>query len=291
LVLVNPRSGLHWSFGAMRRAMDETWEPGNNRVYYQFCQGVEDGMAKARRAVEDGVDTILVAGGDGTVNTIGQTLIGRDVMLGIIPVGSGNGFARHFGIPLTPPRAVRALANAEVKRIDVAEVNGRPCLVTCSMAWDAQLVRAFERMPVRGILPYVFAGVQEFFEYRPQTMRFEVDDEVLECPDPMVCTVANLSEYGGGARIAPQARPDDGFLELVLVRRRDTAKMLANTVRFFDGSISRIPEVVSRRFKRLTVRRDHAAAIQVDGELVEAPAEIEVHVNPGALQVLVPVGE
>ena len=289
LVLVNPRSGVHWSFGAMRRAMDQHWEQAGNRISYQFCQGVEDGTRKARQAVTDGVGTVLVAGGDGTVNSIGRELIGTDAVLGIIPVGSGNGFARHFGIPLTPPRAVAALADAEEKSIDVGVVNGRPFLVTCSMAWDAQLVRAFERMPVRGILPYVFAGVQEFFEYRAQPMQFRLDDtESLAFADPILCTVANLSEYGGGAKIAPNAKADDGCLELVIGLRRDMAKMVANMVRLFDGTISRLPEVISRRFQRLSVKRDRPAPIQIDGELVEAPADIEVHVMPGALRVLVP---
>ena len=289
LVLANPKSGVRWTLDSLQRAIAEHWEGRGHRVYYEFCHSVEDGLAKAGRAVEERTDIILVIGGDGTVSTVGRAVMGTDVKLGVIPVGSGNGFARHFNIPLDPRRAVAALADAPAQRIDVGTVNGRPFLVTCSMAWDASLVRTFEKIPMRGVLPYVLAGVQEFFEYKAQGMEFDIDgNETLKLSDPLVCTVANLTQYGGGARIAPQARPDDGSLELVVALKHDMPKLIANVGRFFDGSISRIPEVISRRFRDLRVRREREAPIQVDGELEDAPADIEVHVEPAALNVLVP---
>jgi len=289
LVLINPRSGLHWSFTHLRRALDKEWDRPGTDLCYQFCQGVEDGVGKTVRAVAAGVDVILVVGGDGTVNTIGRELIGTDVTLGIIPVGSGNGFARHFSIPLSPPRAVRALAKGTETAIDVGVVDGTPFLVTCSMAWEAALTKSFAKAPVRGILPYVFAGVQEFFDYVPQDLTVRLDgDPEITFSKPLIFTIANLSEYGGGAKIAPQARADDGYLELVVARRQDIAKLVANTGRFFDGSIARIPEVVTHRFQKLEVMRPAAAPIQVDGELVDAGARLEVAVMPGKLNVLVP---
>lgn len=277
------------SFGATRRALDEHWDVSGNELTYQFCQSIDDSISKTRRAIDSGVDIILVAGGDGTVNTIGRVVVGTDVAIGIIPAGSGNGFARHFGIPLYPPDAVASLAGASVKRIDVGYVNDHPFLVTCSMAWDASLIRSFEKMPVRGILPYIFAGVQEFFEYRAQAMELEIDHgQTVSYADPLVCTVANLTQYGGGARIAPNARPDDGQLELVVALKKDIHRLVPNIGRVFDGSIARIPEIISCRFKQLTVRREHRAPIQIDGELVDAPATIEVRVVPSCLNVLVP---
>ena len=98
-VIVNPKSGLKWSFDAMREALDEAWDSVDSDLAYQFCHSGEDGYMKAKRAVEDGVHTILVAGGDGTINTVGRALNGTDVALGVIPAGSGNGFARQTESP------------------------------------------------------------------------------------------------------------------------------------------------------------------------------------------------
>ena len=273
----------------MRREMDRCWDVPGVDLSYQFCQSVDDSIVKVTRAVASGVDTILAAGGDGTISTAGRVLVGSDVELGAIPAGSGNGFARHFGIPLSPVKAVRALAGAEVRRIDVGVVNDNPFLVTCSMAWDASLVKAIEKFPVRGIIPYLFAGVSEYFDYKPQAVRVTLDSgEELRLPDPLMFTIANLSQYGGGARVAPQARADDGCLELVVVLRQDVPGLLGDIPRLFDGTINQIPAVISRTFRSLTVRREHAAPIQMDGELVDAPVEIEVRVLPGALKVLAP---
>jgi diacylglycerol kinase (ATP) len=289
VVLVNPHSGTTWSFGALRKAVDRWWEQPGTDVKYQFTQSAEDGAAKARRCVEEGVSAVLAVGGDGTVSSIGRALVGTPVALGAIPVGSGNGFARHFGIPLSAGRAVQALATATVQPVDVGIVNDRPFLVTCSMAWDASIVRSFEKMPVRGFVPYLFAGAQELIGYRPQPLDVILDAGApLHFADPLVFTVANLTQFGGGARIAPQARHDDGLLQLVVALRQDGPKLLANLLRLFDGSIQQIPEVQFRSFRTMRVRRAHAAPIQIDGELVDAPPDVEFSVKPGALNVLVP---
>ncbi len=289
LVLVNPKSGVPRSFARFRRAMDRYWDVPGNDVSYQFSQTKEDGTAKAQRAVEAGVDTILVCGGDGTVSTVGRVLVGTSVELGAVPMGSGNGFARHFGTPLDIGDAVAALAAAPAQNVDVGYVGELPFLVTCSMAWDAAIVRSFEKWPVRGILPYIFAGVQELFEYQPQDLLYGVDGGRLErAAEPVVFTVANVTQFGGGAQIAPSALADDGQLELVTVLRKHMARLLPFLPKLFDGSLTSMDGVTTRRFRTLTVQRERVTPIQVDGELVDAGPTVTFAVKPRALRVLVP---
>ena len=169
-VLVNPKSGLGASFDSFWGIIETSFGGKHTDVSYQFSNDIADGKRKTERAVQDGVDTILVAGGDGMVNSIGSVLAGTSTALGVIPTGSGNGFARHFGIPLDIPGAVKALAHARRAAIDVGTANGRPFFVTCSMAWDAAIVRSFETFPFRGIAPYVFAAAAELIGYDPQPL-------------------------------------------------------------------------------------------------------------------------
>jgi len=289
LILVNPKSGLGVSFRSLRAALERTWETPGTHLWFQFSRSAADGAEKARQAVRDGVETILVAGGDGTVNSVGRELIDTKTSLGVIPAGSGNGFARHFGIPLSAPAAVCALAQGERRRIDVGMVNDIPFFVTCSMAWDASIARAFQKSPVRGFLPYIFAGVQEFMEYVPQPVRVELDGgRTMTFPDPLIFTVANLTQYGGGAKIAPHAKADDGQLELVVAPRQNALKLIANLGRLFNGTVARVPELVFRRFRELVAIRPQAAPIQVDGEPVETGSRVTVRVRPAALRVIVP---
>ena len=288
-VLVNPRSGLGFSFDSFWGLVEDHFGRAGADVTYQFSHDVADGKRKTERAVRDGVDTVLVAGGDGMVNSIGAVLAGTSVALGVVPTGSGNGFARHFGIPLDIPGAVQALARAMRQSIDVGTANGRPFFVTCSMAWDAAIVRGFEAFPFRGIVPYVFAAATELIGYTPQPLEYRLDGgPVQHLPDPVIFTLANLTQYGGGAQIAPQARPDDGFMEMVAVRHPDLPLLLMNIAKLFNGTLHHLPQVATRRFRTLDVHRHHAAPIQMDGELVDAGADIEFRLLPRALAVLVP---
>jgi diacylglycerol kinase family enzyme len=288
-VLINPNSARSHALEDVVRAVNRYWDRPECEVTFQFSNDVEDGHRKVRRMVEEGVDTVLVMGGDGIINTAGSELVGTSVALGVIPTGSGNGFARHFGIPLNVDAAAEALADADICSIDVGFANGRPFFVTCSMAADASLVRTFEAFPFRGIIPYVFAAAYELFEYQPQRFEVELDgQEMLTFYSPLVFTVANLTQYGGGARIAPKAEHDDGFLEMVAMEKQEAGRALANVGRLFDGTIDSLPGIVTRRFRRMIARREKAAVIQVDGELQESGANVVVTVRRNGLNVLVP---
>ena len=289
-VLVNPKSGIGTSFDAFWGAVERHFG-GDADVTYQFSNDVADGRRKAERAVREGVDAVFVAGGDGMVNSIGAELVGTPTALGVIPTGSGNGFARHFGIPLDVLGAIQALAQARRRPIDVGTANGRPFFVTCSLAWDAAIAQRFEALPFRGIAPYVFAAAAELINYEDQPIHASLDGGPAQVfPNPILFTVANLTQYGGGARIAPKARPDDGLMELVVALRPDLPLLLVNLPRLFNGTIDQLPQITTRRFRHMELHRPRATPIQLDGELVEAGRDIVVRLLPKALSVLVPPG-
>ncbi len=288
-VLVNPKSGVGASFDAFWGLVERHWGNPDTDVTYQFSNDIDDGRRKTERAVRDGIDTLLVAGGDGMVNSIGGELVGTPVALGVIPTGSGNGFARHFGIPLDIPDAVQALARARRRPIDVGSANGRPFFVTCSLAWDAAIAKRFEAFPFRGIAPYVFAAAAELITYEDQPIHATLDGGPAQhFPNPILFTVANLTQYGGGAQIAPKARPDDGFMELVVAARPDLPLLLVNIGKLFNGTIDQLPQISTRRFRTLEIHRSKPTPIQLDGELVDAGRDILVRLLPKAITVLVP---
>jgi len=287
-VMINPNSGPISSLGRLYQVLERYWDVDGVDLSYQISRSEADGRDKVRRAVADGVDTVLVAGGDGMINSIGRELIGTDTALGVIPTGSGNGFARHFDIPLNYREAAAALKRAKPRGIDVGTVNGRPFFVTASMAWDAALVEHFERSPVRGILPYVFSAMYGYLEYEPQAVQIVLDSgESIQLDKPLILTVANMTQYGGGAIIAPQAQADDGLLELVAIGK-SAANLIANLPHIFDGRLGEHDSVIKRKFARLRIERERAAPLQIDGELIEAAANVEVDILPRTLKVLVP---
>ena len=286
--LINPKSGLGSSTEFLIRSLQDAWDSKTCDLTFQYSTSKEDGQLKVRHALEAGVDTILVVGGDCMVNSIGTELIDTGVALGVIPAGSGNGFARHFDIPLEPAEAARVLATSERKQVDVGLANGMPFFVTCSLAWDATIVRTFEKFPVRGILPYVLAGAYELLEYRPKPFQVMIDGVSERFENPLVFTVANLTQYGGGLRIAPQARADDGRMELVVINQKDIHQVLPGINKLLTGKLHTAQGVITRPFQKLSIRREDAGPMQLDGELIQAPKEVVITVKPGALTGLAP---
>ncbi len=287
LVLINPKSGIGGPYRYIS-AIEEVWDTPENDVSFQFSQSPADGVEKVRRAIDRGTGTVLVVGGDGMVNSIGGVLVGTEARLGVIPAGSGNGFARHFGIPLHPRESAAALLGGTTRKIDAGRVNGRLFFVTCSLAWDGALVETFEKYPFRGLVPYVLAGAQQLFEYKAQPFHAEIDGERLHFKHPLIFTVANLSQFGSDVLVAPDAKADSGDLELVAIEKKDIPLVLAHIPRFIEKTFHQHPLVVNRHFKRMTVQRETDSPVQIDGERLDAGREIEVEVLPAALNVIVP---
>jgi len=288
LVLINPKSGAGGPYRFIS-AIEKVWDTPEHDIFFQFSQSAEDGIGKARRAIERGTKTVLVVGGDGMVNSIGCALVGTDVRLGVVPGGSGNGFARHFQIPLHPEAAAKALLGGRTQRIDVGKANDRLFFVTCSMAWDGALVEGFEKLPFRGgLAPYILAGAQQLLEYKAQPFHVEIDGEPLDFKHPLIFTVANLSQYGSDVLVAPDAKADSGNLELVAIEKKDMPLVISQIHRLIEKTFHHHPLVTNRQFKTMTVQRKSASPIQIDGELMKAETDVRIEVLPSALNVIVP---
>ncbi len=288
LVLINPKSGTGSPYRFIS-AIEKVWDTPEHDLSFQFSQSAEDGVGKVRRAIERGTETILVVGGDGMVNSIGSELVETDVRLGVIPAGSGNGFARHFQIPRHPDEAAKALLGGRTQRIDVGKANERFFFVTCSMAWDGALVEGFEKLPFRGgLAPYILAGAQQLLEYKAQPFKIDIDGEHIDFKHPLIFTVANLSQYGSDVLVAPDAKADSGNLELIAIEKKDMPLVISHIHRFIEKTFHHHPLVTHRQFKTMTVQRKSASPIQIDGELMKAETNVQIEVLPSALNVIIP---
>lgn len=288
-ILYNRRSGPGLSrLESVLDAVARTWGAAADRAWcFPANRDESDKMVDA--AVADGADCVLVCGGDGTVSSVGRRLLGTGVAMGVVPLGSGNGLARHFGQPLDPAESLAALARGEVRSIDVGVAGGIPFLVSASVAWDAALVEAYDALPFRGVASYALAGVYSWFDYKPQPVEATPDGAgTLRLEKPFLFTVGNLAGWGGGALIDADASAEDGRLELIAAERRDAPAMLAALPRVFRQGGKALPGVIHRQFRTLAVSRPAPAPVQLDGELFDMPASFEITVRPAALRLLAP---
>lgn len=290
-VFYNRKSGAGFSFRRVQDAFSLHWKNVTDDLAWYFPESLEASDRMTTCAINDDVDCIVICGGDGTVSSIGTKLIGSNVCMGVIPTGTGNGLARHFSQSMNYAEAVEQLASGFVKEMDVGYVNDIPFLVSASAAWDAAMLKAYHMLHLKGVGTYVLAGVYSFFDYTPKPVRMVIDNtEIIDIERPFLLTIGNLCGWGGGALIDKTADGSDGRLELVAARKQDAPLLLANIADVFDRGLMNLPNVIFRRFKTLRIDRTESQPIQLDGELHDAPKNLEVTVKKGMLKILVPLG-
>jgi diacylglycerol kinase (ATP) len=255
---------------------------------------VADLEAAGRRAAADGVDRLLVAGGDGTLHHALQGLAHRRCALGILPLGSGNDLAAALGIPRDLSAAFELALAGAARPIDLGRVAGRFFAGVAGVGFDSEVNRYANRIRrLRGPLIYLWAVLRTLRGFRAPTMRIEhgaARGGGRFAGRAMFAAVANSGRYGGGMRIAPAARLDDGWLDLVIVREIPRRALLRVFPRVFRGGHVTHPAVELVRTRRLSVGLDRRLTAYGDGEpLVEIGAEpVVFEVAPAALRVVAP---
>ena len=288
LVLVNPSAGG----GRAGRALPELERALRNRgLDYRLVMtaSLEQGCEEARRAASTG-EIPVVMGGDGLIGQIGGLLAGGDVPLGVVPGGRGNDFARVVGIPTEIPAAVELLAAGNTRAVDVGEVNGRRflCIASCGFDSDANRI-ANQAQFVRGNLVYFYAALRALAAWKPAHFQLVLDGDRREVTGYSVAA-ANSKAFGGGMYLAPDARLDDGRLDVVYVSQVGKLRYLANLPKVFKGTHVQNDEVTVLRASEVEITADRPFAVYADGEhLADLPASIRV--LPGALDVIAPSAE
>jgi diacylglycerol kinase (ATP) len=252
-------------------------------------RSVDDLIEQARRAVADGVERLVVAGGDGTMHNAAQALAGTACALGVVPLGTGNDLAGTLRIPPDIEPAVNRALRGEVRAIDLARVGEKVCIGYAGVGFDSEVTRyANQVKALRGPLVYLFSVIHTLVTFEPPTLRIEHDGETFE-GRAMFVVAANLPRFGGGMRIAPEAVIDDGLLDLVIVRELSRPALLAVFPKVYGGRHVGHPAVSITRTRTATITIDRAIDMYGGGEPVHSmrPGEpVTVSVMPGALRVV-----
>jgi diacylglycerol kinase family enzyme len=211
------------------------------------------------------------------------------VPLGIVPAGSGNGLARDLSIDARPARALAAALHAEPRSIDVGEIENRLFVSIAGAGADAHIAARFNAPGNRrrGFLGYVRIGLGVLRRYVPAQYRIITGESTFDVRALLV-TLANSSQFGNGARIAPGARLDDGLLDLVVLGDRSMFRMLCDAPRLFTGSVARAAGYHLEKVREVTVEADRPLTFHVDGEACEGGNRLHARVHPGALRLLAP---
>lgn len=238
----------------------------------------------AQKAIDEGATRIIAVGGDGTINEVASVLVGKSIPLGIIPVGSGNGLARHLNIPLNYKKAFqKALVGATIK-IDVGHINNRPFFCTAGVGFDAAVAHRFANSKGRGLLNYIKATIITLFKYKP--IQVSINNAPVE--NIFSLSIANANQFGNNAFISPFSNIQDGQLELVKIDILNKLQAGIIAVRLFKKSIHHSNDVHIIACKTASIYYAKNAPIHIDGEnLVTDNELLNITISPLALNVIV----
>ncbi|WP_310963468.1 diacylglycerol/lipid kinase family protein [Nocardioides terrisoli] len=247
----------------------------------------DEAMRLAQQCVADGVDTLVVVGGDGMVHLAIQALAHSSTRLAVIPVGTGNDVARYLGVSRTDPLMAAAVVAAGRERtIDLARAGHRYFVTVLAAGFDAIVNERANRMTwPRGQMRYNLATLAELRVFRPISYVMDIDG-TEERFEAMLVAIGNGPSFGGGLRITEGALLDDGLLDVVVIGPMRKRQLVATYPTLFKGTHVQRPEYRHYAGKRITIAASGITAY-ADGERI-APLPLTVEVQPTALRVLVP---
>lgn len=254
---------------------------------FSFTEYVGHASEIAEEAANKNFDIIVAVGGDGTINEIATKVMQQNKVLGIIPFGSGNGLARFLKIPMNTVAAIKVINNCNVEIIDSAKFNDKSFFNMAGMGFDAHISSVFAGNKSRGLTGYLKLGLTEVLNYKPQVYRLNIDGVDYE-RKAFVISIANSSQYGNNAHIAPKASVVDGLLDVCIVKEFPMYKLplLAYEMISARTDRSKIVEIIKGR--HIKIMRNQDDPIHIDGEPFFMGKEIEVSIVPLSLNIITP---
>lgn len=285
LFIVNPFSGP-----GRQKAIDKhlTNVLDKDKFDYSLEYTKKQGHATklSAKAMKDGCKLIVAVGGDGTVNEVARPLVGSEVALGIIPSGSGNGLARHLGISTEIDHAIKVINDSFIREIDTVKANDEMFLSIAGIGFDALVAQKFAGQKYRGFFKYLFISMTEYFPYKPQLFKMVIDGKKME-REALFISFANSDQFGYNTSIAPEAKIDDGLIDICVVKKFPAWVSPFLAPMLFTKKIDQTPYVEIIRAKEVFIIRKNKIT-NLDGEPVKLKKKLHIHVVPLSLKVIVP---
>ncbi len=289
LFIINPISGGKDKL-KIPALIDAHLDRSKFNANYSFTEYVGHASEIAEEAASKNFDIIVAVGGDGTINEIASKVMQHHKILGVLPFGSGNGLSRFLKIPMNTAKAIRVINDLNVSLIDTATFNQKSFFNMAGMGFDAHISSVFAGNKSRGLSGYVKLGLKEMLNYKAQEYRIEIDGkEYLRTA--FVVSIANSSQYGNNAHIAPKASITDGLLDVCIVKAFPLYQITLLAYHMLRGSTDQSSLVEIIRGKEIRISRVADDAIHIDGEPYFMGKEIEVSIVPLSLNIITPAYE
>lgn len=241
----------------------------------------------AQDAIKDGVECVIAVGGDGTINEVAKALVGTDVVLGIIPSGSGNGLARDLNIPLNYTKALEIIQQGNTASIDYGIANDHIFFCTCGVGFDALVSEKVLNQSSRGKFMYAKSMLDVYVNFKPEHYKVTTPDGTFDDTSFLI-TCANASQYGNNGFIAPEADMQDGKMNIAILKSLAPIDIPQTAIQLISKNIGNNANLVEIITSEALIERKTAGVMHLDGNAIQTDKDICVKIIKQGLKVLVP---
>ena len=286
IFIINPISGHH-NKNNFPKLVDKHIDKEQYEYNIVFTEYAGHATELAVKAIEEEYDYIAAVGGDGTINEVAKCLIGKRQILIIVPLGSGNGLARHLELPFKIERHINEVINkGKVYKIDTATMNDIPFISIAGIGFDALIADYFAKDENRGFITYAKLITEKYPNYKQKEYTLILDDNTtIECK-PFFVTFANSSQFGYNAEISPKASVQDGLLDVCVFKKPNILEVPIVATYFLAKQIDKSNFIDIYKAKKIQVIRKKDEVANIDGEAVPMSKDIIVEINPLSLNIL-----
>ncbi|MFN4234238.1 MAG: diacylglycerol/lipid kinase family protein [Bacteroidia bacterium] len=285
LFIVNPIAGKGKKNNVLT-LIDKIIDKKNYEYEIKIWEKWDDVGVIVENGIKQGINIFAAVGGDGTVNEVSKKLIGTDKKLAIIPSGSGNGIARHLKIPINTKKALKLINQGNTNLHDTGLINSKPFIMCAGVGFDAHVAYLFSKENKRGLKTYIKIIAHEFSIYKPLKYELKIDGKKIE-KKAFLISIANCSQFGNNAWIAPQAKSNDGILNITLIKPFLPFYAPSLVRRLFLKTIHKSKFVETFKGKEIEIKHKNTIA-QYDGEAFEAGKNIQIKIVPNSLYIITP---
>ncbi len=253
----------------------------------EFTQERGHATELAREAIRQKFDSVFAVGGDGTVNEVAQALNHSETPMGILPKGSGNGLARHLGIPMSFAKSLGMISSLKTIAMDTVLVNKQLSVNIAGIGFDGHVAGLFGKDGKRGLFGYGILVLKEFFRYQEFKAEIIIDGKPLN-RSAFIIALANSCQFGNNAQIAPNASVCDQLVEVCLIRKVPLMQVFGFAYKMFTGRFDHSAFVEIKQAKKVTLQFSSPMAYHIDGESMKPASEFSIEVQPRSLKMLVP---
>lgn len=278
--IINPIAGT-----GKQKGIEDYISENFKNADIKYTQKSEDATTLSKEAVNNNFDAVIAIGGDGTINECLKGLVNSNTALGVIPCGSGNGFAYHLGMSSSIKEAISQLKDITIQTIDTCTTNNMPFMNVSGIGFDAHIANLFSNIKTRGFMSYIKLVINEL-NYQPQEYSITYNNNTRNVSAYMI-SFANASQYGNNAKISPKSDIKDGLIDFVIVKVFPKWKIPLFLLKLMNGKLhhSNYVEIIKSNYMQI---HTNSNLIHLDGEPKEINTPIEIKLLPSSLKILKP---